>query len=234
MKRLIFYCLLALGILAFTEHPAHAWVNSKLNIGLNWYQQSGNNGLLWGLWRNGQVPAPEAFGPGPGGPPAPQPSFPGLWGGMQANPPALTNLQNPYPQGGYQGGFQQGYQTMPQASWQGMPQFAWQGTPQVAWQGAPQSSWQGPQPSWHGMPQIYPQTLPQGLTAEAVPLYYQVPQQQTPYSPIMSWNGQAPYQGASYQRNVPAYSWQPQPQPQPIYYNPVQDNEPYFQWYGPH
>jgi hypothetical protein len=55
---------LSLCALALTERQAHAWVNCKFSIGLNWSLQSGNNNLFWGLFKNGQVPGPEAFGGG--------------------------------------------------------------------------------------------------------------------------------------------------------------------------
>jgi hypothetical protein len=67
MKKILSIGLLTLCALALGEREAHAWVNSKFSIGLNWHLQSGNNNILWGAWRNGQVPGPEAFGH-PGGP----------------------------------------------------------------------------------------------------------------------------------------------------------------------
>jgi hypothetical protein len=67
MKKLLSIGMLTVCALALTERPADAWVNSKFSIGLNWHLQSGNNNVLWGLWKNGQVPGPEAFG-GHGGP----------------------------------------------------------------------------------------------------------------------------------------------------------------------
>ncbi len=65
MKRFLVLGLLALGVGLATEQPAHAWINSKFSVGLNWNYQSGGNNLLWGLFRNAQPPCPE---PGPGGP----------------------------------------------------------------------------------------------------------------------------------------------------------------------
>ncbi len=78
MKRFLFVGLLTACALAFSEHQAQAWVNAKFSIGLNWHVQSANNNVLWGLWKNGQVPGPEAFGqPGGGGPFTPGQMTPG-------------------------------------------------------------------------------------------------------------------------------------------------------------
>ena len=74
MKKILSTGLFALGLLALGQQPASAWTNSKFSVGLNWHIQSGNNNILWGLWKNGQVPGPEAFGGGHGGF-APAPSF---------------------------------------------------------------------------------------------------------------------------------------------------------------
>jgi hypothetical protein len=105
MKKLLSIGMLTVCALAFSEHQAQAWVNSKFSIGLNWHIQSANNNVLWGLWRNGQVPGPEAFGqqggpgpayfapgPGPYMPPASNGNFP-FFGGAPAGYPA------PLPQG---------------------------------------------------------------------------------------------------------------------------------------
>ena len=78
MKKLLSMGMLTVCALAISERPADAWVNSKFSIGLNWHVQSANNNVLWGAWKNGQVPGPEAFGqPGPGyygtGQPGPMP-----------------------------------------------------------------------------------------------------------------------------------------------------------------
>ncbi len=78
MKRILFVGLLTACALATSEHQANAWVNAKFSIGLNWHVQSANNNVLWGLWKNGQVPGPEAFGqPGGGGPFTPGQMTPG-------------------------------------------------------------------------------------------------------------------------------------------------------------
>jgi hypothetical protein len=81
MKKFLSISLLALGALVFAEQKAQAWINSKFGIGLSWHLQSANNSTLWGMWRNGQIPGPEAFGPvpppgmvPPGYPPPPVPA----------------------------------------------------------------------------------------------------------------------------------------------------------------
>src|SRR4051794_11744784 len=82
MKKILLGGIAALAVVLATEKQASAWINSRFSVGLNWSYQSGGNNFLWGLFRNGQPPGPEAYGPGfPGG-------FPG--GG--------------YPGGGYPGG----------------------------------------------------------------------------------------------------------------------------------
>ncbi|MBM3994579.1 MAG: hypothetical protein FJ303_10570 [Planctomycetes bacterium] len=74
MKKLLSIGLLTVCALVVSEHQASAWVNAKFSVGLNWHLQSANNNWLWGFWKNGQVPGPEAFGhgggPGPMMPPA--------------------------------------------------------------------------------------------------------------------------------------------------------------------
>jgi hypothetical protein len=65
MKKILCLGLLTVCALAMSERPAHAWVNSKFSIGLNWHLQSGNNNVLWGAWKNGQVPGPDAYHGGP-------------------------------------------------------------------------------------------------------------------------------------------------------------------------
>jgi len=61
MKKMLLLGAFALSLVALTERPAQAWVNSKFGVGLNWHLQSGGNNFLWGLFRNGQVPGPESF-----------------------------------------------------------------------------------------------------------------------------------------------------------------------------
>ncbi len=70
MKKLLSMGLLTLCALAAGEREAQAWVNAKFSVGLNWQLQSANNNFLWGVYKNGQVPGPEAFGQGGGGGPA--------------------------------------------------------------------------------------------------------------------------------------------------------------------
>jgi hypothetical protein len=65
MKKILVAGLFAIGLLAITQQQASAWVNSKFGIGLNWDLQSGGNQILWGAWRNGQPPGPEAINAGP-------------------------------------------------------------------------------------------------------------------------------------------------------------------------
>lgn len=97
MKKILSLGVLALGLVALSERPAHAWVNAKFGIGLNWQLQSGGNNFLWGAFRNGQVPGPEAFYQG--GPYTP----PGYQQGPQAFPyfgsaptsPAPTTAEPP-------------------------------------------------------------------------------------------------------------------------------------------
>ncbi|MFO0864115.1 MAG: hypothetical protein U0744_05580 [Gemmataceae bacterium] len=64
MKKILTLGVLTLGLVAATERPAQAWVNSKFSVGLNWHLQSGGNNFLWGVFRNGQVPGPETFNQG--------------------------------------------------------------------------------------------------------------------------------------------------------------------------
>jgi hypothetical protein len=66
MKKIVFAGLVALSVMAISHQQASAWVNTKFGVGLNWEAQSGGNQFLWGAWRNGQPPGPEAFGGGGG------------------------------------------------------------------------------------------------------------------------------------------------------------------------
>jgi hypothetical protein len=65
MKRLLAASALALTVLAGSQQPASAWCNVKFGIGLNFECQTGNNCLLWGVYRNGQVPDGYGFMPPP-------------------------------------------------------------------------------------------------------------------------------------------------------------------------
>ena len=61
MRKAFFLGLTALGLALASGQEAKAWTNFKFSAGVNWQWQSGDNCLLWGLFRNGQVPGPEAF-----------------------------------------------------------------------------------------------------------------------------------------------------------------------------
>jgi hypothetical protein len=69
VKHILIAGLLAIGAIAVSQQPASAWVNSRFSIGLNYENQSANNSILWGAWRNGQIPAPEMGGGHYGHPP---------------------------------------------------------------------------------------------------------------------------------------------------------------------
>jgi hypothetical protein len=106
MKKLLSMGLLTLCALTISQQQAQAWVNAKFSVGLNWQLQSGNNNVFWGAWKNGQVPGPEAFGQGYGGPSMygpggmsqpPASAFP--YFGSQPNPQSMPQAQS------YQGGF---------------------------------------------------------------------------------------------------------------------------------
>src|SRR5688572_5482034 len=62
MKKILMTGLLAISALALSQQEASAWINSRFGIGLNWDWLSGGNSFLWGAWRNGQPPGPEAYG----------------------------------------------------------------------------------------------------------------------------------------------------------------------------
>jgi hypothetical protein len=98
MKKILSTGLLTLCALAITQQQAHAWLNAKFSVGLNWHIQSANNNVLWGLWKNGQVPGPEAFGGGGGSP------FPaGVGPGPYMTPPGQFPFFGSNPQGAPQG-----------------------------------------------------------------------------------------------------------------------------------
>jgi hypothetical protein len=104
MKKIVFAGLLAVCVMAISHQQASAWVNTRFGVGLNWEMQSGGNQFLWGAWRNGQPPGPEAFGGGGGG---------GGGGGYGA-----PRFSGPIPQQGFapapQGYPAQGFAPMPQ------------------------------------------------------------------------------------------------------------------------
>ena len=62
MKKILSIGLLTVCALLVTERQASAWLNAKFSVGLNWHVQSANNNMFWGMYKNGQVPGPEAFG----------------------------------------------------------------------------------------------------------------------------------------------------------------------------
>lgn len=102
MKKLLSLGLLTVCAVIMSENQAHAWLNSKFSIGLNWHLQSGNNNVLWGLWKNGQVPGPEAFGGAPHGhipfgANAPAGNFPFLGANPQQMPQAYPTQTAPPP-----------------------------------------------------------------------------------------------------------------------------------------
>lgn len=58
MNKTILTAGLALLLPAFCVESASAWVNGQFGVGVNWTYQSGGNNFLWGVFRNGQPPAP--------------------------------------------------------------------------------------------------------------------------------------------------------------------------------
>ena len=74
MRKPFLLGLAALGLALASGQEAKAWVNFKFSAGINWQWQSGDNTVLWGLFRNGQVPCPDGFGPH-GYPPSTFPYF---------------------------------------------------------------------------------------------------------------------------------------------------------------
>jgi hypothetical protein len=64
MKKVLVAGMLAVAMIAATGQQVSAWHNNRFSIGLNWQHQSGGNSWLWGAYRNGQPPGPEAFGGG--------------------------------------------------------------------------------------------------------------------------------------------------------------------------
>ncbi len=64
MKKILAIGILAVTAIAFSQQQASAWINTRFGIGLNWEYQSGGNNFGWGLYRNGQPPGPDGFGPG--------------------------------------------------------------------------------------------------------------------------------------------------------------------------
>ena len=106
MKKILVMGLLAISAIALTQQEASAWVNSRFGIGMNWDWQSGGNSALWGLWRNGQPPGPEAYGC-PGGPRPPMVHQPYGFNPAQQQPGlGVSPTNSPPPPGfGPQSGF---------------------------------------------------------------------------------------------------------------------------------
>jgi hypothetical protein len=63
MNKAILTAGLALLISAWFVEPADAWINWKFGVGVNWSHQAGGNNFAWGMFRNGQPPAPTPPGP---------------------------------------------------------------------------------------------------------------------------------------------------------------------------
>jgi len=99
MKKILPISLLTLCFAAIAQDQASAWINSRAGIGLNWSWQSGGNNLFWGLFRDGQPPAPcptPGCGPMMGGP---------MMGGPMMGGPMMGGPM----MGGPMGGCPQGY-----------------------------------------------------------------------------------------------------------------------------
>ncbi len=56
MKKFLTIGALALGLAAFSQQEASAWIKCNFSIGLNWSWEAGNNNYFWGMIRTGQVP----------------------------------------------------------------------------------------------------------------------------------------------------------------------------------
>jgi hypothetical protein len=96
MKQLFAMASAAILVGLASSGPAHAWINSKFSVGLNWSCQSGNNSFLWGVWRDGQIPLDGYYGgPPPGHVPGAQP-FPWFGNANQSTmPQAYAPAQQP-------------------------------------------------------------------------------------------------------------------------------------------
>ena len=117
MKKLLVASVLALALVAGSQQTASAWSHFKIGIGMNVDWSCGNNNLLWGAYRSGQVPE------GHGGPldgyyaPAPIPyGQPGFYAPSptpvqrQTGPAASQLASYPAPyyyQAAYQGNYYQ-------------------------------------------------------------------------------------------------------------------------------
>ena len=57
MKKILGLCLAAAVLAAVPQH-ASAWSNIRFGAGVNLHWQTADNNLLWGGFRNGQIPSP--------------------------------------------------------------------------------------------------------------------------------------------------------------------------------
>ena len=113
MKKLLAFGLTAVVVALATTRPADAWVNCKFSVGLNWHFQSGNNSLLWGAYKNGQIPDFYGYGYGHpphsvlGGPPAAPGQQPFPWFGQTQQQPTMPQASTGAAQayGGGSGGY---------------------------------------------------------------------------------------------------------------------------------
>ena len=62
MKNFFALGILTLALVTVSHQQAHAWSNIKFGAGVNLQWQTGDNTLLWGFFRNGQVPHPYGGG----------------------------------------------------------------------------------------------------------------------------------------------------------------------------
>lgn len=62
MKKLMILGTLALALVLASEQSASAWSNIKFGAGVNLHWQTGDNNILWGVLRNGQIPHPGGYG----------------------------------------------------------------------------------------------------------------------------------------------------------------------------
>lgn len=68
MKKIIIAGMMSACLMAVTQHPASAFVNSRIGVGLNWDCNCGGSSALWGAWRNGpQTAEPPELGGGSAG-----------------------------------------------------------------------------------------------------------------------------------------------------------------------
>ncbi len=109
MKKFFALGFLTLALVTVSHQQAHAWSNVKFGAGVNLQWQAGDNTLLWGFFRNGQVPHPYGHGVPPHlaspyhhhGVPAPAPVPPGA--GLQVDPQTSpANYQQYQNTNGYQ------------------------------------------------------------------------------------------------------------------------------------